>query len=495
MAKSRTIWPRVPAPFVRAVLAGHSSLGLAFAALIYLVCFSGTVAVLVHEFERWETPSLAPVTQVSPAVAASTARNVIDNGPAAEHVFITLPDINSPRIRVRVERNDGRIEDGFANAQGQWAGDAATPWSEFMLGLHIDLHLPHFIGSFLVGMTGVALLSLLISGLMSHPRIFKDAFHVRLGGSKRLQEADLHNRASIWALPFHIVIALTGALLGLTTLIAGTLAFAFFKGDVEQTYALFFPPALEDDATPAPFPDLDAILADAAARAPGTQLRILRLDHPGEAGQSVHVTLAHPDRLAFGDTYAYDGNGDLFHSEQVAQSSLGTRILQTMGPYHFGWFAGWVSKVSYVVLGAALTLVTVTGVSIWTARRRSKGHPAPVTERLWIATVWSQPVAYGVSALVALLAPGLPPLAVWAVATALCLTMAIPLDPVRLSAALRLAGAAVLALLPLVHVTTRGAVHADPLAFAINAGLLSCAVLLAGSLRYRPGRTAPATAA
>ena len=35
----KPIWPKVPAGFVRSVLAGHSALGLAFAALIYLVCF------------------------------------------------------------------------------------------------------------------------------------------------------------------------------------------------------------------------------------------------------------------------------------------------------------------------------------------------------------------------------------------------------------------------------------------------------------------------
>ena len=38
----KPIWPKVPAEFVRAMLAGHSALGLAFAALIYLVCFSGS---------------------------------------------------------------------------------------------------------------------------------------------------------------------------------------------------------------------------------------------------------------------------------------------------------------------------------------------------------------------------------------------------------------------------------------------------------------------
>src|SRR3546814_13053298 len=78
-------------------------------------------------------------------------------------------------------------------------------------------------GIFLVGLIGVALLSSLVSGILAHPRIFRDAFHLRLGGSKRLQEADLHNRLGAWALPFHIFISLTGAFLGPTTIIVGVL--------------------------------------------------------------------------------------------------------------------------------------------------------------------------------------------------------------------------------------------------------------------------------
>ena len=52
-----------------------------------------------------------------------------------------------------------------------------------------------------------------------HPRVLRDAFHLRLGGSRRLQEADLHNRLGIWALPFHFTLALTGALCALFFLI------------------------------------------------------------------------------------------------------------------------------------------------------------------------------------------------------------------------------------------------------------------------------------
>ena len=43
---SRASAQLLPPDFVRAMLAGHSALGLAFAALIYVVCLSGTLCGL-----------------------------------------------------------------------------------------------------------------------------------------------------------------------------------------------------------------------------------------------------------------------------------------------------------------------------------------------------------------------------------------------------------------------------------------------------------------
>ena len=81
----KSIWPKIPAPFVRAVLAGHSALGLAFAALIFLVCFSGTVVVLLEEVGRWETPRQPPIESVTPQ-ALQTLRDELNRAAAKQPV-------------------------------------------------------------------------------------------------------------------------------------------------------------------------------------------------------------------------------------------------------------------------------------------------------------------------------------------------------------------------------------------------------------------------
>jgi len=481
---SKPIWPKVPSGFVRAVLAGHSALGLAFAALIYLVCFSGSVAVFANEFHRWERASAPQMTSVTPQALQNLLVQSLAKVPGAEHVFLYPPQAEAQNLVAYVDK-DGVSREFMANAQGDIVAEADTPWTEFMTRLHINLHLPQTWGIFIVGLTGVALLSSLVSGVLAHPRVFKDAFHFRWGGSKRLQEADLHNRIGVWALPFHIAISLTGALLGLTVIIVGILALAVFKGDTEKAYALFLPPHPIDDPRPAPLPQLPVILAKAQAIAPGMSPTYVGFEHPGEAGAGVIINVAKPGTLSRGDLMTFDREGKVMSVSKFDESNLGQQIINVLGPIHFGWFGGGLIKIVYAVLGLGLTTVTSSGVAIWLARRRAKGRPAPRWERVWIATVWSQPFAFSASALVSLFAAW-PPLAVWAAATLLAFGTAALWMPQAISTRLRLASAALLALTGAAHMMVFGSDITDPMAWTVDIALIIVAAGLAATVvRFR----------
>lgn len=507
----KSIWPKVPAPFVRAILAGHSALGLAFAALIFLVCFSGTVVVLLLEIERWEAPNAAPVVgPVTPEAIATVREEALAKYPGAHHIYANLPTADQPRFNVYIDAVEGEPNKEYAADQNghlqTYGGD--TPWTSFIQSLHLYLHMDFAynvagvvqinIGYIIVGLTGVALLSSLISGILAHPRVFRDAFHLRWGGSKRLQEADMHNRIGIWGLPFHIMISLTGALLGLTALLMTVLALAAFKGDVNQAYSYFFPPAPVDDPRPAPLAPLAPMFAHVAEAAPGAELTYIIFEHPGETGQSVNIQAVRPNALNRGDTWVFNGSGELMEGGYSdSNATPGNAILQAVSTLHFGWFAGWPVKIGYILLGAGVTVVTASGVAIWLARRRDKGRPAPGWERIWSAFCWSQPPGYAVTALVALIAPTAPLVPVWLVTTALALATAAIWTPQQISWRLRLAGAALIAAVPAVHIALHGATIADPVAWVINVIIAGCAVLLGVSLlrpMKKPAVVAPQAA-
>lgn len=487
----KPIWPKIPAPFVRAMLAGHSALGLAFAALIYLVCFSGAVAVFTNEFNRWEQPTAPVLHSVTPAAVGTAFEEVLARNPKAHDLFIRMPEPALPRLSVHGDDAKGGEHTFFADASGKIVAEQRTPFSEFQAKLHTALHLPGSWGFFLVGLTGVALLSSLVSGVLSHPRVFKDAFAFRWGGSKRLQEADLHNRISVWGLPFHVVVSLTGAFLGLSVLIVGVLAMVVFDGNREKVFALFSGPAVADDPRPAPVVDVAKGLSVLQARHPEAGFNYIFVEHPGETGQHLTINRVTPGKLSRGEMFIVDGNAKVLGEAGFESGNVGMAIYASLTPLHFGWFGGWPVKVAYFLLGLGLTAVTASGVAIWLARRRDKGRPAPRWERVWVAFCWSQPLAYGVAAMVALLAQGVPPVAVWGGVTLLAAASAFLWTPQVISIRLRLASAVSLVLAALVHLALNTGHSVDPVAWIMDASLVLGAAVLALSVRLTK---TPATA-
>jgi uncharacterized iron-regulated membrane protein len=483
-------WPllaRVPADFVRAVLKGHSALGLAFAAAIYLVCLTGSLAVFAHEFQRWELARGPQVETLSlEAAQRALAEAVVRGGAGVEHVYITPPGADLPRATIFVESEAGKAS-WLANGDGRLVARADTPWTEFLTRLHINLHLPQTWGIFLVGLTGVALLSSVISGVLAHPRILRDAFHLRLGGSRRLQEADLHNRIGVWGLPFHVLLSLTGAVLGLTTLIVGVLGLALFQGDTAKVYALFIAAEPKEDPRPAPVIDLAPMFAHVQRVAPDGRVSLVVLEHPTERGGAALFNVERGGgNLADTDSFAFERGGRLYHSKRAADANLGESILGSIGKLHFGWFGGGLVKIAYALLGLGLTYLAAGGVTIWLARRRDKRNPAPGLERVWAATLWGQPVALTGAALAALLAPAgstAPPLMVWGTVTLVVLASAVRLPVQSIVRVGRGLTGVLLISAALVHAVVVGG--PDPVAWTIDGMLALSGAAFLLTLRTR----------
>lgn len=467
--KNKDLMSRIPAGFVRAVLRGHSSLGLAFAALIYLICLSGSLSVFAYEYQRWESATSPQVTKASPAVIQKAFEGAIaKGGPGVEHAYITLPSSELPRMQVYIDAKEDR--NFMADGEGNIIDGGENVWTEFITRLHINLHLPRTWGGFLVGLIGVALLSSLISGILAHPRIFRDAFHLRIGGSKRLQEADLHNRLGVWALPFHLLISLSGAFLGLTTIVVGVLGFAMFNGDVGKVYALFLPEPPIDDPRPAPVLNLLPMIEKLPMN--GGKLEYIFTEHPTEMGGAAMFNVAQPNKLVGTDSYAFKRDGTIYNHNIAAKNNLGEDLLNSMGPLHFGWFGGGVTKIVYTLLGLGLTYLAASGVYIWLARRRDKGRPAPGWEKAWAATVWGQPAGIAAAACTAIIVPQINiVIGVWLVLAFGFYIAAIKLSPPVLARAGRLSTGVLMIATAAAHLVIKG-VQVDGMAWVVNISLV-----------------------
>lgn len=426
----------------RLLLDSHSMVGVVFGALIYLICLSGALAVVADEFELWERPDAPVVTRADPALLGRAAANAYAAAKAAkmDHaIFLNAATPELPRmVALSIDKKGGRREWNF-DAAGYIVPRATAAWTTFLREHHRDLHIPNPFGAWIVGLIGTALLASLFSGLLAHRRIVKDAFRLRWGGSKRLANADLHNRIGVWALPFHFIVALTGSLLGLAGLIILILAMVAFKGNTERAIsALSGPPAIED-ARPAPLPDVAAIARDVERRQPGARIESLQLDDVATRGQQVRLFVTAPGHLTRAEGWTYDGNGRFLGRLGLTDGNVGVRIYGMLTPLHFGTYGGILLKLVYLVLGIGMASLVATGAQILLARRRDQGRASPKWECVWDGVVWGQPVALLMAALGVLMA-GAPPLPIYWLVTAAILVVS-PLmgrvrPPLRLATAI-----------------------------------------------------------
>lgn len=399
-------WPKVSPAFVRDALGAHSALGLAVGALIYLVCVSGTLAVFVADLRAWEQPHPpGPVSARAIDTALAQAQQRAGRGGT---LYLMLPPMEAGRARLEIINGAGRASDAVAS-DGRLLGPLKTPFADFVDSLHMYLCLPATAGLILVGLIGAALLSLLISGVLAHPRIFRDAFALRWGGARRLQEADLHSRLSVWGLPFHLAVTLTGAFFGLSNLLILAVALATHNGDANRLARLLDGPAPPHDERPAPPPpSIGLMLRSVDPSRDVRAIHYIGVQGVGARGAEISVELAAPGRLTRGERYIFDATGRYLGPVGYARGDLGQQIYGAAASLHFGAFGGLAVRLAYGVLGSALCVICAGGVSIWVARRADQGRPAPRVERLWRGVVWgvlTALAAAGVGALVSDLHP------------------------------------------------------------------------------------------
>lgn len=376
----------------------HSLVAVVFGALIYILALTGTLSVFNHELQRWEQPDAPEMERIAPEAAERAALAVFAAEPEpTTHLYINFPQADLPRTVITTD-----TQAFFARADGTIAGKEDFAWTQFLLDLHYYLHLPQVLGLTVVGALGVMLLVLALSGVIAHPRIVRDAFTFRRGAG-RLTLVDLHNRLGVWTLPFHVSNALTGAILGLASVLALIIAAVGFDNDRDAVFAPTFGAEPAADARPAPVAELDRPLAYMAERFPALDVTHVVVHDPGTAGQHTEVIAEHRDRLIFGDYYRFDPTGTYRGNVGISDGTVGQQVTGAVYNVHFGNWGGVPVKLAYLVFGLVLCVIVASGLAIYFAKREARGQPAPRLAGAWQGVVWGTPALLATTMAAALL--------------------------------------------------------------------------------------------
>ncbi len=205
----------------------HTWASLILGWLLYAIFLTGTLSFFQNEITTWMKPelhqSVPQATQIEQTrvALAYLQEHHADAGswaiqlPHARQNYTTL-SVRSANEDPRARRGGTRVS--IDSATGEVLEARETRGGGFLYRFHFDLYgMPRMWARWIVGIATMLMLVAIISGVITHKKIFKDFFTFRPGKGQR-SWLDAHNATAVFALPFHIMITFSGLLLLLFTI-------------------------------------------------------------------------------------------------------------------------------------------------------------------------------------------------------------------------------------------------------------------------------------
>ena len=404
----------------------HTWSGLLVCWLLLLVFMGGTAAYYKHEITFWMKPELhkaadAP-SRVTPAESATLAvRELQQRAPKANAWFLDLPHERNPLIyaswtnppkkgMTREERRAAFRTQNFTLDPMTGENTAAprdTRGGEFLYRLHFDLYYMSAIwGRWIVGVAAMFMLVAIVSGVITHKRIFKDFFTFRPRKGQR-SWLDAHNATAVLALPFHLMITYTG-LVTLMFMYMPSPTKALYGTEQNAMFADVFPNAerVKPAKEFAPLADIAPMLLQ-AERAWGQAPTRIVVSNPNDANARVALHRPSGQQLSnIEPTMTFDGvSGALLSETAPMSTTLDTRA--AIYGLHVAHFADTLLRALFFVCGLAGTAMVATGALLWGVKERQKyakvlarggrvGFGVRLVDALNIGAIAGLPIAFAV---------------------------------------------------------------------------------------------------
>lgn len=361
----------------------HTWVGLLLGWFLYAMFLTGTVSYFKDELSQWMRPELPRLAQVlDPALVAQRVADELGRTITGTSQWsIRVPDVRNNSVYVfwrTPARNPGARafgEGNFDPATGRAITSRGTLGGEFFFRFHFQFHyMPAVWGRWIAGAAAMFMLIAIVSGVITHKKIFTDFFTFRFRKGQR-SWLDAHNALSVFGLPFHFMITYSG----LVTLMALYMPWgesAAFKTPAERqqmsTELSVFIPAGKPSGQATPLASIEAMVRQAQERWGQNNIGRVNATNPGDSTARIAVTRGEVGRISMSPQYMlFDGtNGKLLSVRDSVGAAAETRGV--FYALHLGRFSDVTTRWLYFIVSFAGTAMVGTGLVMWTVKRRQK---------------------------------------------------------------------------------------------------------------------------
>lgn len=351
----------------------HSFTGVITGLLLFVICWSGTFAVVAHEIDWLVTPSLRVQPQATRAGWMAMKQAAETAHPKSSVVYLGAPLNRRAAATVWMEPPAGgtrlvHIDPYTARVTGSGSRFTAQ---RFFRDFHRRLFYPNPWGTYLVSAFALTMLASLVAALYFYKRWWTRFFRFKRG-SGRVFWSELHKTAGLWSMWFVLVIGLTGTWY-LFEALRGHVGDGVFAYTGSAEYSLHAIPEADTDPDLRAWP-LDDLLQRVRQLRPDLSIRSIRFGENGALyvdGQAGHLLVRNRANQLHLDTR----RGTVLYNQRASDLPAYWRWSDTADPLHFGDFAGLASKLVWFAFGLVLSGLVLTGTYLHAQRlARETGH-------------------------------------------------------------------------------------------------------------------------
>lgn len=374
----------------------HTWAGLVVGWLLFAIFLTGTASYFRPDISTW-MHQLRPVDLPDQATQAGMAASWLNaEAPDAARWLIDLPDGREPVLKVAAGRPHGFVASRLDPETGAPETGPDTVGGDFLFYIHFTLIMSDWgriLGRYLTGICAMIMGVAIVTGVIVHKRIFKDAFTFRPRAAAQRAWLDGHNLLGVMSLPFHLMITWSGLITLMLLYMPWAVDAAYPAGRAGYAADLDGVRPVAVAATTiqaAPLTDLGPVIGQAVAMwsAPDRPDGVGRIgvgriavDRPGTTAARLTLTPQDADQLARRpETLVFDGVTGRLIADGRGQGGAAAATYHTLYGLHLARFAGLPLRWLFFLSGLAGTAMIATGLVLWSVKRRSKSG-APGRDR------------------------------------------------------------------------------------------------------------------
>ena len=356
----------------------HSTTGLVATVLLVALCLTALPAIFMKDINHWLMPSdtFSSIDHAKPGHSIDAWLNQVEQQLDLSASEFHISNTSNAATYTLWTKQEDVFKAFMLDNNGQLITHHGAAASRILAQVHHNFLLPDPYGEYLVGLLGLAMLALVFMGVLLHTKWKKEKTQLRKKRSRRLFLSDLHKVLGFWLLPFHIFVSYTGATLGLGSLLLVVAAISAFNGDQDAAVeaVLGKEPILSGQTCNMVSPQLLSQSANAHWQQKYGDNAITDIEIHGWKDCNGQMTIASaiPGYLLASNALTYSLTaGELINEIDWIPSGMGERWYASLGPLHFGTYAGYVSQWLFFVSAILLAIMMVSGMLLWLNKQGS----------------------------------------------------------------------------------------------------------------------------